>query len=462
MPRGVKYQHTKIIATIGPSSFKRSVLRSLLQSGIDICRLNTAHGTLKEHKNLIKLIRSTARGLQKEVGILLDLPGPKLRLPALPEPVVLTRSHRVALSWGKTLSLKDSVILQVPKILAKVLKKNSVVAIDDGKILLKINKTSSTYASASVLSGGEITSHKGISVLGEDLPLASLTEQDLEALALGKEVDFVAVSFVKKGSDIERVRRKVKTICKGRKIKPAVIAKIETKSAVKNIEGIIKSADGIMIARGDLGLALEPEDLPLVQKDIIEKSRLVLKPVIVATQMLDSMTVNILPTRAEISDVANAVIDHTDAVMLSGETASGRWPKEAVRLMSKIAEKTEASKYDNLPLVKLRTRYSSYDAYVHLLASFIQKHKVRILVNEEGDESLTKLIAKHRLEALQIVPCKSMDEARQLSIIWGVVPVVNKDIKTFLLKEKIVKSREFVLHIGFHNKDKSYMRLERV
>lgn len=460
---------TKIIATIGPSSFDEKIMADFVKEGVDIMRLNTAHGTLDEHKELIKRIRKVSHNLDKEIGVFLDLPGPKARLGELSKPLTLTKSHKICLRWNKEVKAPyKTVDLEIPKVVSKVLEKKSVVAIDDGKILLRIDGLKKHYASASVIAGGEVSSHKGISVLGKDLPVPPLTKKDEKALSLAKMADFLAVSFVKNIDDIKLIKKKIGKGFIRKKNKPFIIAKIETREAVKNIDDIINAVDGILIARGDLALAIDTARLGVVQKEIAIKTRQAGKPVIVATQMLDSMTLKPVPTRAEILDVTNAVADHVDAVMLSSESASGKFPQESVKLMAQISKATEESPFNDLPLEPTQSNISPHHLFSHYLADFVKQHRIKIVLNENADKELLKLISTHRIEASQVVPVKDFRQARRLNILWGAVPVVTRSKKSLLktLKQKnILQKGNVVLSVGWHKKsgrNVGYARLEKV
>lgn len=439
---------TKIIATIGPATFSEEKITELVRSGADLFRLNLSHGTIAEHAELIKRIRNAGKSSGREVGIILDLPGAKLRIGDVGR-LTLTKNHKVALLLrGKAPA--NMITLRAPAPLFKAMEKGSVVAIDDGKILLRINRVEPGIALAEVVAGGRVESHKGITVLGTDLPL---TEADNDkALALAKEADFIGVSFVKTAADVLRIRNKVRAILHNAKNPPKLVAKIETLAAVKNLDEIIKVSDAIMVARGDLGLVADPGSLPVFQKEIVKKSHAAGKPVIVATQMLDSMTTKPLPTRAEILDIANAVIDHVDAVMLSGETASGSWPKESVKVMSQVAAGVEKSSLNDLPWQG--ADMSPTDLFVHTLVDFIKNKGVKIVVNENCDLEMAALISRHRLEVRQVIPCKDSKLARQLTLMWGAYPVVGE-------WQKNLKTKNRVLVVG---KDKTgfYARIEKI
>jgi pyruvate kinase len=317
-------KHTKIIATIGPASDKPKVLKEVIKQGLSIARLNFSHGTYASHKAIITNVRKLSKQLQIPVLILQDLQGPKIRVKELKQPLVAKRGKKITL--GKDFAIDADVMTS--------LKPGQRIFIQDGLIQLKVIKVDGNQAVCLVVDGGKIQSHKGVNLPDTNLKLAGLTAKDLKDLQWGlkQKVDLVAMSFVRSSADIKSLRTKFR----GDKHKPKIVAKIEKPEAVKNIAAIIKASDYIMVARGDLGVEMPEEQVPLIQNRIVKLCRKAKKPVIVATQMLESMVTNPRPTRAEVSDVADAVLDGADYVMLSEETAFGQYPVEAVREMKKI------------------------------------------------------------------------------------------------------------------------------
>src|SRR3989339_368436 len=346
-------KHTKIICTIGPSSMDPEMISKMVRAGMNVARLNFSHGSHSDHANLISSIRRMAEETQEPIAIIQDLQGPKVRVGDLPEggvtldlgkQVVLTTdpdhgADRIGVTYGGLhgdVQLGDRLLL------------------DDGLMDIRVTGVSGRDIACQVVTGGVLTSHKGINLPTATLSIPAITDKDRDDIAFGvaQEVDWVALSFVRNAKEIYDLRYMIKELeRKGGKASsddPSVriIAKIEKHEAIKNIAEIIEAADGIMIARGDLGIEMPAEEVPLIQKRIIDLCLEAAKSVIVATQMLDSMIRNPRPTRAEVSDVANAVIDHTDAVMLSGETASGKYPLEAVQTMARVAVEVEKSRSD--------------------------------------------------------------------------------------------------------------------
>ena len=338
-------KRVKIIATLGPASLSADVIRSLIRQGVNIFRLNFSHGDHPTHEKAITIIRQTAAALGTEVGILADLQGPKIRTrkTADNQPVTVTTGTRITIT-ARNLTCTDSLIaIDYPDI-AKEVSKGQEILINDGAIQLKVTgKKTDGDLSATVVSGGDYSSRKGVNFPDVNLSIPSLTAKDRKDLSfiMKQDIQFIALSFVRKAEDISVLRKTL-----GKKTKQfKIIAKIEKPEAARRIDAILKEVDGIMVARGDLGVEATPYVVPIIQKDLINKANGAGKLVIVATQMLESMISNPLPTRAESTDVANAIIDGADAIMLSGETAMGKHPAGAVGTMSKIATAVEASKY---------------------------------------------------------------------------------------------------------------------
>lgn len=330
---------TKIVCTIGPASNSEAVLGELIQNGMDVARLNFAHGTFESHSEVIHRIRSVAAKLNTPCMILGDLPGPKIRTGRLEhEPLLLKKGDTLTLTTQAVSGTATRVPVGYKK-LPKSVSKKSTIYLNDGFIELRVQSVSGTEVVCEVTIGGELLSYKGLSIPGAKIYLDTITEKDLAFVELGlKEgIDAFSVSFVEKARDILKVREFAKG--KGKTI--YIVAKIERAEAIDNIDEILEAADAIMIARGDLGVQIPLEDVPAIQKKLIHKANLLNRPVITATQMLVSMTQNIRPTRAEVSDVANAILDGTDAVMLSEETSVGRNPVEAVMMLARIATSIE-------------------------------------------------------------------------------------------------------------------------
>jgi len=329
---------TKIVCSIGPASSSSSVLGHMIRAGMDVARINFSHGTYEEHLKNIESIRKASHNLRRPVAILQDLPGPKLRVGKLvSEPMHLRRLETVTLTT-KPSKAKGKIPVAYPD-LSETVRKGDTIYLADGSIRLEVLRTTRDEVEARVLVGGDLISGKGLNLPRLRVRVPAITREDREHLYFGFEnnFDMVAVSFVQRADDI-RMARKVAAE-KGREL--FVVAKIEKKEAVENLEEIVKESDGVMVARGDLGVELSLERIPIVQKRIIFEANRQAKPVITATQMLESMISAPTPTRAEVTDVANAILDGSDALMLSEETAIGNYPVEAVKTLQKVAQETE-------------------------------------------------------------------------------------------------------------------------
>ncbi len=332
-------QKTKIVCTIGPPSSSEQVLKKMIKAGMNAARLNMAHGTLDDHEKNIKNIRSATQKTGRMVTTLIDLPGPKIRVGSLEnEPIFLNKEEIVTLT---TRNMSGSGLL-IPvdyKRLPSSVSRGSIIYLNDGFLQLRVQRVLDEDVICKVIVGGPLLSHKGVNIPRAKLTVDAVTDKDLEIVDFGMKqgVDTYSVSFVEKAEDIIRVKEVA--LKKGRSI--YTVAKIERAEALRNIDEILDVTDAIMIARGDLGVQIPIEEVPLVQKRLIRKANLLGRPVITATHMLESMIENIRPTRAEVTDVANAILDGTDAVMLSGETAMGKYPLEAVKMMARIAKAVE-------------------------------------------------------------------------------------------------------------------------
>ncbi|MGB9736131.1 MAG: pyruvate kinase [bacterium] len=334
---------TKIVCTIGPSSWSPDILKRLINAGMNVARLNLSHGSVKDQIGTLKLIRKTANGLGRTVSIMVDLPGPKLRIGTLKNaPLTLKRHDTIILAPGSVSSTKDIIPVEY-RALTSIVSKGSTIYLNDGFIQLKVLDVQKNAVRCQVLVGGVLLSHKGLNIPNIKLDSIAVTAKDLSIVDrfLEYDVDMFSVSFVENGNDIKKIKRHIKH----RGEDPVIIAKIERGKAVQQIDEILNEADGIMVARGDLGVEIPIEQVPIVQKTLIQKANKKNKVVITATQMLLSMTEHTRPTRAEVTDVANAILDGTDAVMLSEETAMGKYPVEAVEMMKQIARVTEEQRY---------------------------------------------------------------------------------------------------------------------
>lgn len=416
-------RRTKIVCTIGPASDSPEMIENLVNAGMNVARLNFSHGTYDEHLGKIKLIRQISQKLGKPVGILQDLSGPKIRIGKITNaPVLLTPGMTFTFTTREIEGNGEAVTLPFPG-LVKQVKRNQMIYVDDAKMEFKVISITNTDIKTRVVIGGELFSNKGFTIPGADYDVPGVTEKDKQDLRFGLEhgVDWIASSFVRSADDIKPLRKVMREVGK----RAPVIAKIERPEAVKNVISIIDEYDGIMVARGDLGIELPIDEVPAIQKNIISHCNRMGKPVITATQMLDSMIFNPRPTRAEVTDVANAIIDGTDATMLSGETAMGQFPVESVKMMDKVARSTEKS-LNFKSLTECRMSYATQDtteAIGEAAAKLAQDIKVAAIITCTYGGTTARLVSKYRPEAPIIAAASNDETARRLTLSWGVAPI---------------------------------------
>lgn len=417
---------TKIVCTIGPASDSEEVLRELFKEGLNVCRLNFSHGTHEEHQIRIDRIKKIRQELNLPIAIMLDTKGPEIRLKNFGvNSVMLSKGQQFTLTTRDILG--DETICSVTYTnLAKEVKPNDRILIDDGLIELRVEKvTDGTDIVCTVMSDGPVSNHKGINIPGVKIKLPFLSEQDISDLKFGvkNEVDFVAASFTRGPADILSIR-KVLEEENGNNIH--IIAKIENQEGVDSIDKILEVTDGIMVARGDLGIEIPPEQIPMVQKMIIRKTLRASKPVITATQMLDSMTHNPRPTRAEVTDVANAIFDGTSAIMLSGETAAGRYPVETVKMMNRIAVTAESSlNYEKIVGAVAREHSLTItNAIAHATCSMAIEMNAQVIVTATASGETPRALSKYKPKAPIVAVTPSEETARRLSLNWDVYPIV--------------------------------------
>ncbi|GGH01044.1 pyruvate kinase [Parapedobacter pyrenivorans] len=337
-------KRTKIVATLGPASAKKEILTSMISKGVDVCRLNFSHGSQEDHLEVINVIREINKEYNTNISILADLQGPKIRIGKMKEGgAVLLNGAQVEITTHELIGDEARIYITYPDF-PKDVKEDEIILLDDGKIQLRVIRTNlADTVLCEVVHGGVLTSRKGVNLPNTKVSIPSLTEEDLDNLnfVLQYDVEWIGMSFVRKAEDIVKLKKVIAE--KGKSSR--VIAKIEKPEAIDNIDAIIAETDGIMVARGDLGVEMPMEDVPVLQKMIVKKCRDAAKPVIIATQMLESMITTPRPTRAEVNDVANSVLDGADAVMLSGETSVGEFPEIVIETMSKIIVHVERTSY---------------------------------------------------------------------------------------------------------------------
>ncbi len=445
-------RRTKIVATLGPASDDTKTLRKMIEGGLDVARLNFSHGEAEDHQRRADLLRSAAESCGRTVGIMGDLQGPKIRIRRF-------KDHSVALAEGAPFYLDSSLgtldgnsdgVGVALETLHEDLKSGDVLLLNDGLITLQVDRIESTRVHTTVVSGGILSDHKGINLKGGGLSAAALTDVDKEniKLAADMELDFLAVSFVRNGEDVEEARRLLRE-AGGHGL---IVAKVERTEAVVNIDSIIEAADVVMVARGDLGVEMGYAELTGIQKKLIRKTRKANKIVITATQMMESMIQNPIPTRAEVSDVSNAVMDGTDAVMLSGETAVGKYPVEAINAMAEVA--VGAEKYP-LPIGMASHRMADHfglvDEAIAMATMYMANHmsvKAIIALTESG--STTRWMSRIRSDIPIYAFTPHDATSRRVAMYRGVYPVsfeidienprsLYQDIFDTLLKNKLVE-----------------------
>jgi len=419
---------TKIVCTIGPSSRSPETLARLAEAGMDVARLNFSHGTHGEHAAVIDAVRATAERVGRPIAILQDLAGVKIRIGEIAGGAVrLEPGSAFTLTTRPVPGDAREVSLDFPE-LGECVSPGDALLLSDGEVELRVEKASGSDIGCRVVVGGELSSHKGIHLPNRSIAAEGLTAKDRDDLAFGidRGVDYVALSFVRSASDVLIARRFLDE--RGAAI--PLIAKIEKHEALASIDGILAAADGLMVARGDLGVETPLEHVPLLQKMLIERSNRAGKPVITATQMLLSMVENPRPTRAEVGDVANAILDGTDAVMLSEETAAGRYPVEAVATMRRIAEDAETA----LPFVAWMRRFedkalqSLPEAVAGAACELAEHIGASIIVAWTESGATARLVAKHRPRRTILALSTRPETARRLALVWGVIPLLTEKL----------------------------------
>jgi pyruvate kinase len=445
------FRSAKIVCTLGPASNSLEMIEKLMRAGMDVARLNFSHGTHEDHAGTIKRLREVSAKLTRPIGILADLQGPKIRTGLLVDkkPVQLIAGQRFTIS-NVAIAGNSAGVSTTYKRMPREVKRGDRILLGDGLIELRVLSTTSNTVVCQVVNGGLLGEHKGINLPGVKLKIPALTPKDHEDLkfALANGANFVAVSFVRRAEDVLLAKAAVSRAGSD----APVIAKLEKPEAIDNLDAILSVTDGVMVARGDLGVEMNPEKVPVVQKQIIAKACEARRPVITATQMLESMTQNPRPTRAEASDVANAVFDGSDALMLSAETASGAYPVEAVQMMDRIIREAEANNAHVLRPSPAQFNIAETASELICHASEELQMKVIAVFTESGFTA--RLVSKHRPRRPIIAFSTIQETRRRLSLYWGVVPrtiAKVQDIEELvqvtekrLLEEKLVKRGDVV------------------
>lgn len=421
---------TKIVCTIGPASREPDTLRALIRAGMDVARLNFAHGDQEVHGENMRRIRQAAEEAGKPVGILMDLQGPKLRVGQMPEEgVLLVEGEEVMLTTRRVLGRPGQVPVQY-RHLPNAVRPGDRILLDDGMIELAVLDSGREDIRCRVVVGGILESNKGINLPRASLSIPAITDKDRDDLrfALEQGADWIALSFVRTAEEVLGLKELIRP--HGQEFPTPVIAKIEKPEALEDIDAIVEAADGIMVARGDLGIETSPEEVPMVQKAIIRKCNRAGKPVITATQMLDSMIRNPRPTRAEASDVANAVLDNTDAIMLSGETAAGKYPLESLRTMVKIAQQAEAGRGALLTAGQVAEpeHCTIAEAVAHAACQTAQDLQAAAILTPTVSGSTARLVSRYRPAVPIVAVTPAVAIQRRLMLVWGVCPLLARRV----------------------------------
>lgn len=419
---------TKIVCTIGPASEGEEVLKELILNGLNVARLNFSHGTYEEHKKRIDTIKKIREELDVPIAIMLDTKGPEIRLKKFKEGTITLEDNDIFTLTTRDIVGDETIVAISYEGLPQDVSVGSRILVDDGLVELEVKEiVNGTDIVCNVINGGTLKDHKGVNVPNTSINLPAITEKDINDIKFGIEndVDFIAASFIRKADDVIQIR-KVLEENGGDHIE--IISKIENQEGVDNIDEIIEASDGIMVARGDLGVEIEPEEIPLLQKQIINKCNKAGKPVITATQMLDSMMRNPRPTRAEVTDVANAILDGTDAIMLSGETAAGKYPIESVKTMKNIAIRTETSE-EYLDILKSKRVLDNYISTTNAISkatcTTAEDLKATAIITATSSGYTSKAVSKFRPKAPIIAATTSERVMRKLALVWGVYPVLS-------------------------------------
>ncbi len=412
-----RQRHAKIVATLGPASSSPEVIRALFDAGADVFRFNFSHGSHEDHQKRYEIVRGIERETGRPIAVLADLQGPKLRIGPLADgPILLGEGERIRFDLDKAPGTRERVPLPHPEVFA-ALAPGVQLLIDDGKMRLEVEQADAGSATARVIAGGPLSERKGVSVVGAVLSVSALTDKDRRDLAFALEMgaDWVALSFVQRPEDLDEVRA-----IAGDRV--AIMAKLEKPTAIERLEEIVARSDAVMVARGDLGVEMQPEQVPTIQRRVLRAGRAAGKPVVVATQMLESMIEAPTPTRAEASDVATAVYDGADAVMLSAESASGRFPVEAVRMLDRIMTEVERDPHYRSAIEAAHPvpEATIADAICLAMRSAAALLPIAAIVTHTTSGSTTLRAARERPAAPILSLTTEMSIARRLALAWGV------------------------------------------
>lgn len=421
---------TRIVTTIGPATESEEMLEKLVNSGVNVFRLNSSHDTIEIHRERIRRLKKIREKLNTPFSILIDLSGPKIRTGKLKEEYITLKEGSILKITTEDLLGNESILSVNYKRFPLEVKSGDRILLNDGAIELTVEKVEDNLVYTKVIRGGKITHHRGVNLPGVDLSISAVTDKDKKFidLAIEEDLDYIALSFVRKASDVKYAKSLSNGI--------PVIAKIETAQALDNLEEIISFADGVMVARGDLGVEIPLSQVPIAQKRIIETANRMSKPVITATQMLESMINNMTPTRAEVSDIANAILDGTDAIMLSSETSIGKYPLRAVAVMDEVAKNTEKFllDYDSIELEWIWNYYISEnieDAISHAVYNLSRDINAKLIITATSTGKTAINIARLRPSVPIMAATPNLSTYYRLSLVWGVIPVmINQTLST--------------------------------
>jgi pyruvate kinase len=445
----MRNRHTKIVCTIGPASDSPETLKALAEAGMNVARLNFSHGSHEHHASVIAHLRSVSKQSGVRIPVLQDLSGPKMRIGKLVENrIELAQGSKFVLTSRDVIGDQSKVSINYPE-LVEVLKPGDRILLADGELELAVISTSETEINCEVVAGGELRSNQGVNAPGVSFKKPVPTQKDIKDLLFGIEqgVDWVAQSFVRSADEI----RSLRSIIKENGSDVPIIVKLEKREALDDLDRILEEVDGVMIARGDLGLELPMQEVPLVQKEIIKKANQVGKPVITATQMLESMMLNPRPTRAEVADIANAIFDGTDAVMLSGETAAGRYPVKAARTMADVAFATEQN-VDYIEHFRSKPTTSGdnvEDAIAHAACHTALGIGAQAIICCTRSGQTARLVAKYRPQATIIVASPYEKTLLQAMLLWGTCPIQIAEAQN--TDKMIAEAKSTVLKSGLAN-----------
>lgn len=426
MGHNLKFKKTKIVATIGPATENLKSMTALAKAGMDVVRLNFSHGDHEEHLKRIELARKVSEKLGRPIAVLQDLSGPKIRIGEFYKDRIMLKKGSIFILTTKKIVGDETKVFVNYKNLPKEVKRGTIILLDDGKKKLEVISTHGDSIRCKVLVGGETKGRRGVNVPGAYLKISAITEKDKKDLAFGTRhsVDFVALSFVRKASDVHALR----ALLIKHKSDAQIVAKIETEEAIENIDSIIEAADAIMVARGDLAIEVPAHDVPLLQKMIIHKCNLAGKPVITATQMLESMIKSPIPTRAEVSDVANSILDGTDAVMLSEETTLGDYPVHAVTVMSQVAYRTETIHHKK-HLEEGRGIKGIVDAVSYSVVHVADEVDAKAIIALTESGFTPRMISRFKPSQPIIVMTPNRRTLAKVTLSFGVLPVAIKGFR---------------------------------